>query len=242
MALISVGGISSGQLTPQGKGALIISPGARSAAELTALARGNNLFGTPGLCSSLMTGLGQVVQLVKIALVEAITATRIRITFDRPMKKDAALLSRYNYQVTPQTPGAATIFVDSVEPENRLHPEFVDLIISEMTDAATYRGEVNPDGPVDPEGVPMDPGYNYDDYTGIGIAPTVSQVVAVSENRIDVVYSETMKDNADIRNPSKYSFDNGLSVIDVLEFDGQTVKLVTSNQVPGTLYTLTLNP
>ena len=242
MPIIQAGGIATGTSTTRAKGSIEHGGAAQVASSAHVLARGNAEVAPSGLCLVELTALGHVVQLVKVVLVEAITSTRIRITFDRPMLKDAALLNKYNYQVSPITPGAATIFVSEVEPQNRIKPEFVDLIISEMTDGATYRCEVNPDGPTDPEGVPLSPGDSTYDYTGIGIAPTVSQVIAVSENRIDVVFSETMRDNDDIKDPSKYSFDGGLSVIDVLEFDGTTAKLVTSDQASGYLYTLTINP
>jgi hypothetical protein len=88
----------------------------------------------------------------------------------------------------------------------------------------------------------VDAGAYTASFTGDGDTPTVKLLIPQGANRVDVVFNEPMEDNTDIRNPAKYSFDNGLTVVSVLEFDNDTVKLATSDQTPGTLYTLTIVP
>jgi hypothetical protein len=182
----------------------------------------------------------RAVELVNVESVIAAYSMRIRVAFDRGMTKDAALLSKYNYDIQTSTPGAVTPAITSIEAENISQPTFVDLIISEMTDGATYEVEVNPNGPIDINGDPIDPDNNTGSVTGVGIRPTIESVTAVGPNRVDVKFSEAMKDNADIRDASNYSFDNGLHVLSVLDFDYDTVKLITDTQSPGIVYNLTV--
>lgn len=193
-----------------------------------------------GLSVVTSTAYARGVDLVDVVSVEAVSSVRARITFDRPMTNNAALVSKYNYAIETSTPGAVTPSISSVESENVSAPTFVDVIMSEMTDGADYDMEVNPNGPTDYNGDPVDPDNNTGSMTGIGVAPTIESVAAVGPNRVDVTFSEAMKDNVDIRNASKYVFDNGLSTISVLEVDGDTVKLVTSDQTPGVVYGLTV--
>lgn len=170
---------------------------------------------------------------------------RIRINFSEPMRRDAALELAANYLFTPVTPGATQLFFDSISlPPVIAQPTFVEIEVSEMTDGATYDVTVNSGA-----GGPTDPGFNPISATdsatflGEGIPPSVAQVIAVSKNRADVVFNEPMRNNADINNPAKYAFDNGLVTLDVLEVTSAgVVKLATSDQIPGILYTLVVTP
>lgn len=242
MATINAQGlcqISSGALA---RGNLDLGRGGLSEIATEALARGNRVIGAKGLAEFQVVALGHLVKLVEVSTIVAISSTRVRITFDRPMKKDAALLAAFNYSIVPITAGAVTIVINEIEPENTAQPEFVDAITSEMTDGATYEGAVSATGPTDVGGTPVDPANNDAQFTGIGDAPTVSQVISQGENRADVVYSETMRDTPGIRDPARYTWDNGLTTLSVLELDGATVKLVTGDQAEGVLYTLTITP
>jgi hypothetical protein len=242
MANVDAYGLAQAGADTGAVGAMTYGAGGLAEAAVEVYGQGNLTFAGLGLADCEVEALGQFVSLVKIASVVAVSATKVRVTFDRRMKKDAALLAAYNYSVTPQTGGAASVTINSVEPESATNPLWVDLITSEMTDGATYRGEVSTSGPTDTEGTPVDPNNNYVDYTGVGEAPTIHRVIPQSANRVDVQFNESMKSNDDILNPAKYTWDNGLSTLNVLEVDGDTVKLVTSEQVPGTLYTLTITP
>jgi len=194
-----------------------------------------------GLGQIAFTALAHGVTLVKVSAAESISSIKTKVTFDRSMTKNAALISKYNYQITTTTPGAIIPAISSVVAENVDNPTYVELNISEMTNAASYVVEVNPSGPVDFNGNPVDPDNNDESFVGIGIAPYVHSVAAISENRADVIFSESMKDNDAIRDPNAYTFDNGLSVLSVLEVSQETVKLVTSDQTPGLLYALTVD-
>lgn len=195
-----------------------------------------------GLSEFVTAALGRLVELVEVISADMTVAGKIRVNFDRGMKKDAKITERLYYIISTSSPGAVTPYVNEVIVPDVAAPEYVDLLTSEHTDGATYDVVVYENGPVDVDDLRVDETRNSQSYTGIGIIPVVDSVVAISENRIDVIFSENMTLNDDIKNPAKYSFDNGLSVLSVLEVMADTVKLVTSDQVPGTLYTLTVNP
>jgi hypothetical protein len=146
------------------------------------------------------------------------------------------------YTIIPITSGAVNCYVNEVKAPYVVQPEYVDLITSEMTDSASYTVYVDTDGPTDLENTPVDPDNNDQTFVAEGITPTIDKIIAVSENQIDVVFSENMKINNAIMDTSKYSFDNGLSVLSVISAIGDTVSLATSEQTPGIIYTLTVNP
>lgn len=164
----------------------------------------------------------------------------IRINFDEPMRKDAQLSFAANYLFTPVTAGAAQLFFDEISVPDIDNPTFVEISVSEMTDGATY--DITVDGPTDlgfnPIGV-----TDTATFIGEGVNPIIDLIVAVSKNRVDVVFSESMKNNIDINDPARYTWDNSLLTLDVLEVTpAGIVKLSTNDQVPGILYTLTVAP
>jgi hypothetical protein len=167
-------------------------------------------------------------------------STTVRINFNEPMDPNAGqLINAANYSITPSG-GAAPVNVNEVSAFGPT-PSWVDLLTSEMTDGGSYTCTVDTGGDIrDAARNPLDPGFASDSFTGVGQAPTVLRLVSQSSNRIDVVFSEPMTDNADIRNPANYAFDGGLAVLDVLEVEGDTVKLVTTDQNPDQLYTVTI--
>lgn len=167
------------------------------------------------------------------------TATRkVRVTFSEAMAKNANLLLATNYTIEPTTPGAVKPYVTKVTTGNEANPTYVDLETTEMTNGATY--QVGCALATDVVGNPISTAKA--SFTGVGDTPTVKEVKAISANRVDVKFSERMDDNADLRNPAKYSFNNGLAVVSVAGVADDTVQLVTTEQVPGTLYTLTVTP
>lgn len=238
MAFIEAGGLCAANSTSEAKGSLQQGGAANSSSAVLCLALGNLTLAPPAISMAQSLCLAQFVQEVKVTDIAAITSTKVRVTFDRGMLNNTALKNVGNYSISPQTPGAANLYLSSVEPENKTYPTFVDIITSEMTDGAMYQGMVSSYGPIDPEGVPVDANNNTYSYVGSGDLPTISQVIAISKNRVDVVFTENMKDNPDIRNPENYEFDNGLITLEVLDMEADTVKLVTTDQTPGVLYTL----
>lgn len=174
----------------------------------------------------------------------ALSSTRIRVTFDGQMVNNSDLINPSNYFVIVLSAGVTPLITNvSVQP-GETFPTWVELDCSEMTQGTSYRVVVNNTlgSPVDRYGFIINAVGNTADYTGVGSAPVVASVAAVGRNRVDVKFSEPMLDDAgDIRNPARYAFDGGLSVLSVLAVVGDTVQLVTSDQVPGQLYTLTIS-
>jgi hypothetical protein len=195
-----------------------------------------------GLADCNVVCYGKLSKLVKVLSVEATQHGVLRVTFDRGLKDNAALVMPYNYIPTVLTPGAAPIVVNVVLPEaNTARPAYVDLEVSEMTQGASYSCAVSPNGPVDSDDTPIDPDNNASTFVGIGEYPTIKHLISQSANRVDIVFSEAIVDNTYARDALNYTFDGGLNVLNVLDVIDDTVKLVTSNQAPGALYTLTIN-
>jgi len=242
MGVIDARGLSAAQATPLGKGAIQHAAAGTTSVVSDLKARSNADIAGYGIAEATATPLANLVQLVKVSSVTVPAAGRVRVTFDRPMANNAALRLASSYSFTTVTPGAAALTFLSAEKGPGSQPTYVDLLTSEHTTGASYSVEALSPGATDPEGTPTDPSANSGGFTGVGVAPTLSSVQSISENRVDVIFNEPMTDNADIRNPAKYNFDGGLSVLSVLEVDSDTVKLVTSDQTPGTLYTLTVTP
>jgi hypothetical protein len=176
----------------------------------------------------------------------AVNSTKVRITFSEPMDRNGdELLSPANYSIAP-TAGAAAVFVTSVV-ATEINPTEVELITSEMAEGGAYEVTVSDAGGIrDAAKNPLDSGFTTAAFTGKGAAPEVLRIVPISSTRVDVVFNEPMRDNADIRDPANYVWDptlpagDGIETISVLDFDTDTVQLVTSPQTEGVLYTLTI--
>ncbi len=167
------------------------------------------------------------------------SSVKIRVTFSEMMKKNDALLDVASYAIRPTTPGAALVYLQEVIAPPAARPTFVDIVVTEMQDGATY--EVTATALEDWVGNVMT-APSIVTFTGQGLAPAIIQVQAISLNRVDIKFNGRMLDNSDIRNPAKYAFTGGLTVLSVLDVDGDTVQLVTSDQAPDTVYTLTISP
>ena len=207
-------------------------------------ARPSNIILGFALCESLATCNGFLINPVNISSVVPYSDTRIRITFDRPMKKNENLTDVFNYSVSPGVVDAAIVSFSEIIPESVSSPRYVDIVLdTEMTNGRPYDLEIATfDGPTDEDGNPFDSSTNTAVFIGKGTLPEILYVKAISQNRVDVVFTENMLDNSVIRDPLRYSFDKSLSVLSVAGLDGDTVQLVTSDQTPGELYTLTITP
>jgi len=185
--------------------------------------------------------VGQGVQ-PQIASAVAVTARKIRVIFDEPMdRNDGELLKVANYAITPQSAGAIAVNINSVSTVGST-PSYVEVETTEHTEGASYQVSVVTSGEIrDAAYNSIDPAGASTTYTGEGDAPTLLQVKPVSSTRVDLVFSETMRDTPEIRDPAQYVWDNGLTTLAVLELDGDTVKLVTTEQTEGLLYALTIS-
>jgi hypothetical protein len=193
-----------------------------------------------GLSETSSEALGKLVKLVKVESVETISAYRLRVRFDRAMNKNNALVNTAYYTITPTSPGGVTPYISEVLLPDVVYPTYVDLITSEMTGGLNYEVEVSASGPTDTNNLRVDEYYNMKTFVSIAINPTIKHVEVISDTRIDVVFTENMKYNNSIIDKERYSIDNGLSILSVLEMDVDRVKLVTTQQIPGVLYTLTI--
>lgn len=192
------------------------------------------------LCEIDIDGQAQLAQKVQVLTVIAISTTMVRITFDRPMLKDSYLLDKNNYSLTPQSNDDVEVVISSVYPKNVDEPNWVDLICSEHTDAKSYDLEILNDNIKDTTLMPVDLTQFPITYTSIGLAPVIIGIKPTSKNTIEIKFSETMLDNATIRDPLRYSFSGGLTVVEVMNVVDDTVTLITSDQTENTLYTLTI--
>lgn len=206
-----------------------------------AAAEGTMIHAGGGNVPSALAVDGSIIAAPRVAGVEILDSLKIRIRFDQPMASNSNLSSPGNYLISSLGAGVA-IFVSSVTPEAGAAPTYVDLDVNEMTGGEPYRVSVQA-GAGAPESqfaIALNPLGAQFLFTGLGVDPTVISVAAVGENRADVKFSENMFDNAAIRDPSNYAFDGGLIVTSVLDVVGDTVRLVTTDQTPGTLYNLTI--
>jgi len=242
MGIIEASGLSISTVTTRGKPH--VNLGCKGTGGGLTVVKGHPVLicGANGLAVAQISTLGHLAKLVELASITAISSTKIRVTFDRPMKKDSKLLDPDNYVIEPATTFGVALYYDQVIPEpNETEPTYVDIVTTEMTDGVLYEGYVEiAGGPVDPEDTPMDPSSNFDFFYGIGESPELFSVTAVGINRVDVKFNDRMDDNAPIRDVNNYAFDQGLTIISVLDVVGDTVKLITSDQTPGVLYTLTI--
>lgn len=200
---------------------------------------GNTL--NPLSTTTSFTGVGIQPELGSLELFD--NGRRVRFHFSEPMLRSAALEAPANYGFSVLTPGASDIYVESVVvPDTPTNPSYVDVFCSEQTIGADYEATVSTSGPTDRSLNSINPASATVAFVGIGTTPTVARVEAISQNRVDVVFSEAMASNADIREASRYTWDSGLLTLSVLDVVSDTVKLVTSDQTPGTLYNLTIDP
>jgi len=241
MATIVAYGLAQASVTGEGQGAGGNTPGGLCEVSSAGLAKSVVAHVSAGIASASVVARGEMVSYVRVSSVVALSSTRIRINFDRPMLDDSALRNPANYTVQPTVGGGAPVYYTTIVPEDEPEPTYVEIPISEMTDGPVYEAIVFASGPTDPEGTPIDPANNSGTFVGIGIDPEVMRVESTGLNRADVIFTEAMEDNAAIREASRYAFDGGLSVLAVLDVVGDTVKLVTSDQTPGQLYTLTIS-
>ncbi len=195
-----------------------------------------------GLCDIGFDGYAQLAKKVIVKTVTMYTG-KIRVVFDRPMKKNNALLNVNNYTIIPSSLDYVTPVINSITTENVTNPSWIDLNCSEhtYTGAANYQLDIDyNENIVDLYDVPIDPATASKTYIGIGAVPTISSITAISKNLISVKFSEAMLDEKTIRDPNRYTFDNGLTTVGIFSLDGDELIIITSDQQPGTLYTMTV--
>jgi hypothetical protein len=187
--------------------------------------------------------VGQLIEPLRISAARALRSTRVRLDFNTQLSlagsAGVAAADPDSYAFSPLTPGAVAIFAQAVDfPPGQTQPAFIEVDVNEMTDGANYSvaivGALKNVGGYGPSSAshPL---------LGKGESPTILYIRALSKNQIQVQFTEQMADNAALRNPSSYEFSGGLVVNSVLAVEGSRVTLGTSDQTPGTLYTLTVH-
>lgn len=174
--------------------------------------------------------------MVALASVTRTSTSRLRVSFSAPMRKDGALRSPQSYAVRA-TDGGAPVFVGAVTPSTSEDaPTYVDVDITDQTNGKAY--EISASGIHSAAGVLISGAAV--SFTGEGFAPKVVRIEAVSTNRVDIVFDKPVRANAYALDPASYTWSNGLTTISVLGVAKDRVKLVTSEQLPGVVYALTL--
>lgn len=241
MAFVDASGLAPSSATPLARGVRLVLSEGISESICGPEGAGAMIHAGKAVSACLVTCLGKLEQPVAIALAAATTSIRVRVTFDRGMLDDGKLNNAVYYSVLPKFPTGAPVTVVSVTPQGIAEPTYVDLVVTEMTDGETYTAEVQATtGPTDPTGTPFGPSTNTYEFAGTGVDPTIDSVTSTGINEVEVAFSEPMDDNATINDSARYSFDNSLNVLSVLSVVGDIVTLVTDDQVPGLLYTLTV--
>lgn len=123
-------------------------------------------------------------------------------------------------------------------------PTIVDITLgSEMTNGATYNVQVQRVKNL--RGQPIDPDYDNQDFTGIGIAPRVLSASAPSSVTIRVVFNEAMLNTAQLRDPSRYSFSGptAIAASTVTIINSTTVEVgITGEMRTGGAYDVIVGP
>lgn len=173
----------------------------------------------------------------------ALSSRRVRLEFDSRMVPDSILKNALNYQISPVFEGGVEVFVKQVIVPVGGYPLYIDLDVSEMTNAALYTVSVtrNFGSPVDQYGLKLSLGRLSTNFIGKGDAPIVRYIASIGPNRIDVTFSKVMLNEDSIRNPQKYQWTDGLQTISVLGVVSNVVQLVTTDQIPGHKYQLTIS-
>jgi len=194
--------------------------------------------GTP--VSDTATPLGNGRPTVKVTAAVAITSTLVRVSFSEEVKHsnpansdDALNPTNYVFSVVAGAPiTAASVSLHQAD------PTIVDVVVNEMTNGASYNVEVsnveNLDGQV------VDPAYDDQDFTGIGVAPQVSSATALTAFTVRIVFNEAMKNDVALTTPSNYNFTDGLAATLVERESATWVKVTVNEMVQSHSYTVTV--
>lgn len=78
-------------------------------------------------------------------------------------------------------------------------------------------------------------------FSGMGVFPKVKVAIATTAIDVVITFTEPVAGDTLVLNPNTFTFNNGLTVIDVEEIGPDFIHLRTSEQTPGTLYQLTID-
>jgi hypothetical protein len=192
-----------------------------------------DLAGNPvsaSLNTANFTGLGSSPQVVAAL---PIGSNLVRVFFSEAMLNDAALVLAGNYVFDN---GLTTVSVSVNDATS------VDVTASEMVTNVLYTVVVaTPGGPTDLGSNPLLAGSNSISFLGSGANPIVQSVTALSSTSIEVVFSESMSNDAGLTSLGNYSMTGGLSGLAVVPTNATTVQIAVVEMKEGEAYTLTVS-
>lgn len=175
-----------------------------------------------------------LVPTVYVTNIRAISSTRIRIDFSGSLDKTTELENTGNYLLTGS---GVPLTLFSVYVPDISSPTSIDLIVSEMTDAASYAltiGEAVTSG-----GYPVQ--CEAEGFTGVGDKPEVEVVIATSSTTMEIRFTEAIRNTDLVRDTDNFVFTEPLTVEEVLSVEGSVITLRTGEQTEATLYELTID-
>jgi hypothetical protein len=168
-------------------------------------------------------------------------ALSMRVTFSGPVVNDTELRNPSNYTFTPSLSTNGGIECISVTPQARVdYPTYVDLEITDCTNSAEYTLAITAHRIQNQGGDFIESDGNTIIYNGVSNPPSILLAVSTSETTYRVVFSKMMAVNADLVNPSKYVFSDGLKCLSVAVENTSSVILTTTKQILGHVYSLTV--
>jgi hypothetical protein len=166
----------------------------------------------------------------------ALTSTRVRVDFSAPALASAALSQPSSYTIVGMAPGTVGVSVLAVHvPVGQINPTYVELEVSEHTNGKLY-GVAMSASILGAQGE-VGSGALFS-YVGLGEAPKLVLVIALSPSEVQVHFSETIVNNASAYQVYRYVWSNGLTTLAVKSVVGNIVTLQTSAQAPGAFYEL----
>ena len=158
------------------------------------------------------------------------------IEFDSPVQRTGAS-ALGSFAVVSQ-PGVPQLYHSSIDvAEDR---RSLALELSDAKTGALYLVAVSPNV-VDDFANPIDGDHNSGTFIAVGTLPTLVRAVPIGTNRLDLVFSKPIRDSAAVRDEIHYSATGGLTIVKVLDVELETIKLATSDQLPGAAYTITIS-
>ena len=175
------------------------------------------------------TGVGTAPKVLAAAAQDEDT---VRVTFDEPMKNNAALTTPSNYSLTGGLIASAVL---------RINSENVEVTVNEMKDADIYTVTVSNVSDLG-DNVIAAPPDNQADFNGIGVAPqllpTVNHVLG-DDQSIYIDYDETVQVSP-AEDAANYDIVPSLGLLVVVQVTATRYKVTFTDAIfPGTTYTIT---
>jgi hypothetical protein len=184
------------------------------------------------------TGIGILPRVFSAA---ATSATNVRVTFDSDMENNADFISTTKYTITGDT-----VLTKSLVTPVGAGPLYtsVDITVSEMKEGGSYQVQVST-VLKDLIGNTIDPAFTTKAFTGMGIAPQMTNATPSNPVTIEIIFDEPMN-VTQLETAANYHFDHGMTPSAAHKIGAgptyTTVDVTVSEQTEGTSYTVTGDP